>query len=433
MVARDRSGGKIARSVSSCSECLAWGLMFAQGVCLACYNLAARYRDHVGQCPACRRQVPLKDGFCRLCWCQARLDRAADAGNARDAVVLAPYVAKVGYHQLFLADMYRPQARPPTLARRRGVKGRPLKPPPPIAHRPSPFGAQLVLLTDLSRTYRPGGIDLRSVAAPDNPWLAWALHLAHSLAEIHGFDPMVRRALNRNLIMLLATHADGDRIRVSEFHQLVRRRGNSLIHVIDVLSSMGILADDRPKVFNLWLEAKLDGLAPSVADHMHRWAHVLRDGGPRRHPRHRATATIYVNLVHPALLGWSQRYDHLREVTRDDVLAYLDEITGRTRTSTLSALRSLFRWAKHENLIFRNPPCARIRLSTPPRPIWQPLTAAEISAAASAADTPQARLCVVLAAVHAARPFTSAPYNSTTSTWATGASPSQATPARSAS
>ncbi|WP_280255004.1 hypothetical protein [Nocardia wallacei] len=404
MVTRDGTGGKIARQVTSCPECLAWGLMYAQGVCLACYNLAARYRDRVADCPSCGRCVPLKDGYCRLCWHQARLDRAADANNARDHVVLAPYAARVRCHQLFLADLYRPQARPRTTDRRRGVKGRPLKPPPPAAYRPSDIGAQLVLLTDLPRTYRPGSVDLRSVTAPENPWLAWALHLAHTLADNHGFDPMVRRALNRNLIMLLATHADGDLVRVSQFHRLIRRRGGgALVHVIDILSDMEVLADDRPQVFDTWLDAKLDGLAPPMAAHVRAWAYVLRDGGPRRNPRHPYTATAYVRLARPALLAWSQGYDDLREVTRDDVLAHLNELAGVARRDVLAALRSLFGWAKREAVIFRNP-CARIRLSHPPPKIWQPLTTAEIDAATAVADTPQAKLCVVLAAVHAARP-----------------------------
>ena len=63
MVARDGTGRKIARSVTSCAECLAWGLTYCQGVCLACYNFAARYRSHAGGCAACRRRLPVKDGY----------------------------------------------------------------------------------------------------------------------------------------------------------------------------------------------------------------------------------------------------------------------------------------------------------------------------------------------------------------------------------
>lgn len=44
MVAREGTGRKVARPVTSCAECLAWGLTYCQGVCLACYNFSARYR-----------------------------------------------------------------------------------------------------------------------------------------------------------------------------------------------------------------------------------------------------------------------------------------------------------------------------------------------------------------------------------------------------
>ncbi|MCP2290797.1 hypothetical protein [Nocardia amikacinitolerans] len=402
MVARDGAGTRISRTVTSCGECLAWGPTYAQGVCLACYNLAARYGDHVEVCPGCRRRVPLKDGYCRLCWCQARLDRAADAENARDRVVLAPYASRVRYHQLFLADLYQPHAPPRAVPRRRGTAGRPPKPAPPVASRPSLAGAQLTLLTDLPRTYRPSQVDLRSVAAPDNPWLAWALHLAWTTSEAHGFDAGVRRALNRNLIMLLATHVDGDLVRVSQFHRLVRRRG-ALIHVIDVLSSMGILLDDRPPVFDNWLDAKLDGLAPGIARPTEGWIRALRDGGPRRPRREPSTAMAYLNAARPALLTWSTGHDHLREITREQVFTHLAALRGESRRAALGALRSLFAWAKRQGVIFRNP-CARIRHAPRVRPIWQRLSDEQIANALHAANTPQARVCVALAAVFAARP-----------------------------
>jgi hypothetical protein len=42
----------------------------------------------------------------------------------------------------------------------------------------------------------------------------------------------VRRTLNRNLVMLLANHAEGDMVRVSDFHRVITNRGGSLIHVL---------------------------------------------------------------------------------------------------------------------------------------------------------------------------------------------------------
>jgi len=402
VVSRNGTGPKILRSVTSCAECLAWGLTYAQGVCLACYNFAARNAATSG-CTGCARRLPLKKDYCRLCWCQAREDRAMLASDARSAVVIAPYLAQVRHHQLFFAGMNQRCARPPAISRRRGAKGRPRKASPPAAVQPRATGAQLALFDALPRTYGFGRIDLRSGPVPGNPWLAWALHLAHAMAETRGFDDRVHRTLNRNLVMLLAGYAEGDIIRVSDFRPVLASRGASLAHTVEVLTAMGIMADDRPATFDTWLQARLDVVAPVIAAQAERWARVLRDGGPRRHARSRVTAAAYLNCARPALLTWSRTYGHLREVTRDDVLGYLAALHGDRRMAALVALRSLFTWAKREGVIFANP-SSRIRIGARTLPIWQPLTPDEITRTVQAATTPQARLCVALAAIHAARP-----------------------------
>ena len=402
MVARDGASPKIARSVTSCAECLAWGWTYAQGVCLACYNFAASNRV-TSDCAGCRRRLPVKKDYCRLCWCQARADRDTLAADARSAVVLASWLPQVRDHQLFFAGMDQRRARPRAMPRRRGVKGRPRKLPPAVAIRPRPAGVQLALFDALPRAYAFGRLDLRSGPAPASPWLDWALHLAHTMAETRGFDATVHRELNRNLVMLLAGYAEGDVIRVSDFRDVLGRRGASQAHTIEVLTAMGVVADDRPPAFDAWLNTKLDGLAPAIAAQARRWALVLRDGGPRRHPRKPGTAAAYLNTVRPALLAWSQTYDHLREVTREDALAYLGGLHGDPRMTALVALRSLFGWAKRDGVIFANP-SSRIRIGARTLPVWQPLTAEEITSAVHAATTPQARLCVALAAIHAARP-----------------------------
>lgn len=402
MVARDGAGPKIARSVTSCAECLAWGWTYAQGVCLACYNFAAR-NPVTCDCAGCGRRLPAKKGYCRLCWCQARADRDALAADARSAVVLAAWLPQVRHHQLFLAGMDRRRTRPRAMPRRRGVKGRPRKLAPAAAIRPLSPGVQLALFDALPRAYRFGQTDLRSGPAPAGPWLTWALHLAHAMAETRGLDPAVHRELNRSLVALLASHAEGDIIRVSDFGHVLASRGASQARTIEILTSMGILADDRPLVFDTWLASRLDGVAPAIAAQARRWVLVLRDGGPRRRPRKPATAAAYLNAVRPALLAWSAGHDHLREITREEVLAHLGGLRGDARQTALVALRSLFTWARREGVIFASP-ASRIKAGPRTLPVWQPLTADEITTAARAAATPQARLCVALAAVHAARP-----------------------------
>ncbi|MFB6613562.1 hypothetical protein ACFCV9_04995 [Streptomyces sp. NPDC056367] len=64
---------------------------------------------------------------------------------------------------------------------------------------------------------------------------------------------------------------------------------------------------------------------------------------------------LHPNRVRPALLEWSNRHDHLRAVTGDDVLTYITLLYGHQRHDPFVALRSLSAWAKRNGPIFRNP------------------------------------------------------------------------------
>jgi integrase len=96
-------------------------------------------------------------------------------------------------------------------------------------------------------------------------------------------------------------------------------------------------------------------------------------------------------------------YDHLREVTRADVVAYAETLHGHQRRSALVALRALFGWAKTNGIVFANP-TSRVRTGRRDYSVFQLLLAEEIARTVEAATTPRARLVVALAAVHAARP-----------------------------
>lgn len=150
------------------------------------------------------------------------------------------------------------------------------------------------------------------------------------------------------------------------------------------------------------MAAKVSGLPDFWRRDLLAWARLLRDSGPRSRPRDEQTVRAYLGIATDAATTWPHR-SHLREVTRDDVLAYLDPLRGTRLTSAATALRALFRWAKQRKMIFRNPTHA-ISFPNAPGPIWQPLRPEQIAASVTAATTPQARLCVILAAVQAARP-----------------------------
>jgi integrase len=210
--------------------------------------------------------------------------------------------------------------------------------------------------------------------------------------------------MQRTLVRLLAHHTAGDMVHASDVHAVASDHGTNIDHTLEILRTMEIVADDRPATFDAWLEAKLVGLAPAIARETGRWARHLHDGGPRNRPRSPNTAATYLRRVRPALANWSTRYDHLREVTHDDVSACVGALRGEARRGTVTALRSLFRWARRSGVVFRNP-ATGIRLGKRDHPVLQPLTRTDLAAAVAAATTPQARVVVALAAIHAARPF----------------------------
>jgi len=140
-----------------------------------------------------------------------------------------------------------------------------------------------------------------------------------------------------------------------------------------------------------------------MAADVEHWLRTRSQGGPRSRPRDEHTVRMNLNRVHPLLLGWAQRYGHLREVTAADITAATDPLTGSLRRQTLTALHSLFGHAKKTGRIFRDP---TIGITNGQRPLHllQPLLPEQIEQATTAATTPAARLALALAAVHAARP-----------------------------
>ncbi|BFO18189.1 hypothetical protein SHKM778_45770 [Streptomyces sp. KM77-8] len=119
--------------------------------------------------------------------------------------------------------------------------------------------------------------------------------------------------------------------------------------------------------------------------------------------RHAATVWNYLNRIQPVLLEWSDRYDHLREVTRDDVLTHLETVQGSQRQTTIIALRSLFGRAKKNGTIFKNP-TSRIRVGQREEGVIQSLEPEHINGSIAAVTHPADRLILALAAVHATRP-----------------------------
>ncbi|MER6383792.1 hypothetical protein ACWDBP_31020 [Streptomyces sp. NPDC001233] len=385
------------KPTSSFPGCLAWG-DFRGRLCHTCYMFGRSHETAV--CIGCQRVQPLKWEYCRLCWCQARLNaRTATGMPTVSGEVMTPWLQAVRHRQLFFVGLHYRRGSALTVLHHVKAREASRRPPPVSRSRPRTGWRQLPLFEQVPRDYGrldPAAADLAS------PWLAWATHLAHQLAEARGWGRGIRFAVNRGLAIVLTGYTEGDIIRHSEIFTPLRALDLRVGHVITVLEEMGVFLDDEEPFFERWLAERLEGIAPGIAAEAERWTRVLRDGGPRSLSRQQATVRLYLNRARPALLAWSNRYDHLREVTREDVLAHAKTLHGRHRMDELVALRSLFAWAKRSGLIFRNP-ASRIKVGQIEYSVLQPLAPDKIDRSVAAATTPAARLVLALAAVHAAR------------------------------
>jgi hypothetical protein len=370
----------------SCTDCLAWGVM-EQIRCRACRSFRDGNRDE-RQRTGCGRALRVKNGYCRLCWVQLSGGRAWEGTPAPAVAARAAAGVTIGHHQLFFDRMApRTGTRPAQAAPRR----------PRRALSQQAAWAQPELPSPHARAGR---------RPPASPSLAAAIRVADRLAETRGWSGEIRRRVRQGLAIALDGHREGQDVAWSQTLPALRARHLCAGHVAEALRQAGLLDDDRRPAFDAWLDRKLDGLASGIRRDAERWLRALKDGGPRSRPRSIATVHSHLGKALPALLDWSARYHHLREVTRDDIQDHMRGLHGSQRHNTLVALRSLFRFCLSAGVVFRDP--ARgikvgRRLSST---VLQPLGQDDIDDAVTAAATPAARLIVALAGVHAARSST---------------------------
>ena len=370
----------------SCTDCLAWGVM-EQIRCRACRSFRDGNRAERA-CTGCGRALRVKNGYCRLCWVQLSGGRAWE-GTAPPAVaVLAAAGVKIGHQQLFFDRMApRTGAGPARAAPRR----------PRRVFPPQAAWVQPGLPSPHARTGR---------RPPASPSLAAAVRVADRLAETRGWSGEIRRRVRQGLAIALDGHHEGQDVGWSRALPALRARHLCAGHVAEALRQAGLLDDDRRPAFDAWLDRKLGGVTAGIRRDAERWLRTLKNGSSRSRPRSIATVHSHLGKALPALLDWSARYHHLREVTRDDIQDHVRGLRGSQRHNTLVALRSLFKFCLSAGVIFRNPAQGikvGRRLSAT---VLQPLGQDDIDDAVAAAATPAARLIVALAAVHAARSST---------------------------
>ena len=248
----------------------------------------------------------------------------------------------------------------------------------------------------------PGSTGACTPTSP-TPGCSEGHRIAADLGERRGWTRGIRHEVDRALVVALSTHATGDQVRYSELFRALRARRLSVERTVEVLDLLGVLDDDRTPAVDLWLDRNLADVSAGIRHDVEAWLRMLRDGGPRSRPRAPQTVWTCLNAAQPVLVEWSARYQHLREVTRDDILAVAAARHGNDRHYTLSVLRSLFRHCTKTGTIFRDP-AARVPVGRHDYSLALPLPAEQLQAVAAAAVTPVVRVAIALAAIHAARP-----------------------------
>lgn len=148
------------------------------------------------------------------------------------------------------------------------------------------------------------------------------------------------------------------------------------------------------------VQRRITTLPDGIAGEVRRWVQVLRGQGRRPHPQFPfTTIRSYLNCFSPMLVSWASRVTSLREITREDIQAALDDQPPVTARNLLSALHSLFRALKQERIIFRDPTRG---ISLPAmRRLPVPIPTGQLRGLIDRAGSPMAELIVALIAIHA--------------------------------
>ena len=383
---------------SSCPHCLSWGLFKnGGGICPACRDWRAR-NPRLGRCGSCGHDSTLNlDGWCRLCYRRARALARADGGDEQDT---RRAEAVAGGHQLFLANLEHALALK-VPGRRRQIQ-RSLEPvlvAAPIRPNPHRQGLLFEAPRDLSRIART------DIGPPPVPLLAEALEAAAvERGHAYGWPNDVTSAVRRALRLLLAIQdTPGAAIKASDAARL-RPFNLQATPVLEVLSSVGMLDDDRPPAIITWFAQQIRELPDQMAAELRAWFTVMREGSttpPRMRARTDRTTRNHLTSALPALRTFAERYDSLREVTRDDVLGVLP-CGAIHRKDVLFGLRSIFRVLKGRKLTFINP-TAGIRSSRLSGRTPLPVQVNELRDALDPANPVRAALAALLI-FHGVRP-----------------------------
>lgn len=366
---------------TSCVDCFAWSVTrHHKWLCEACRAWHVRFGESTAECGCCWRSLVLhREGYCRLCWLQARDVRLPH--QKRDVLG-----ANRDGQQLWFADMFRQRRWAPSVPVTSTVEAAwPIG--FPLRHR------QLVLfetprVLDPARSY--------DVASSPVPELARALdRIVDEHGAAHGWKRHMRVMAYRAIhAMLVVQDTPGAPIRASELAVLSQWPNTTIQPVLEVLLAAGMLEDDRPAPLEVWFERRVLDLPDSMRTEVRDWFHALRDGStaaPRTRPRSIGTVYRRAFTVTATLEAWAAAgHQSLREITREDIVDALPNDPDQRRR-TLESLRSMFRFLKGRRLVFANP-TARMRSPRPQDSYPMPVDPKILRDALNSADPAKAAL-----------------------------------------
>ena len=272
----------------------------------------------------------------------------------------------------------------------------------------------------------------------DNPLLLAATRCAIGLAEARGWSAATTAGVFYGLKAVLDGRTGDGPVPLSQVRQRVRPRSHSsATRIAEVLAELEMLHDDTTAAIRAWIDRRTGELPAGFGRDVRAWLEmlhddttaairawidrrtgelpagfgrdvrawlvVLLDGDARTRPRSHATVHFHFGRVRPFIECWAATRGHLREITSSDVDAVLEPLRGHRRYNAITALRSLFRFAKRRGLTFADP-TRHLRGGRGAGRTVLPMTAEQIRAVQQAAATPAQRLAIALAAVHASRP-----------------------------
>jgi len=346
-----------------CPVCLGWGPLTQYTCCAACSKWRRAFPGQAA-CLRCSRVTHVdRDGLCRPC---LMIVRDEDPGW-----ILRPQPGRPLQLGFLLPGVRLPRASSLTLPANRKDKqapsgittaGRAMQPPRPRPEQPvaaHPVDPAQGALFDARRDWsflNAGELDRL-------PALTLAASALVDELDRHaracGMDNGPRNNATKTLRILLAWLGADAPVHEADVRALSSRPSTAIRRVLQFLDDRGMIIPDPDRQgtsVERTIKQHIDALPDVIAGEVRQWVKVVRGQGRRAH-RELPFSSVrsYLNCFHPVLAEWGQHVTSLREITRDDVQAALDEHPGARAHNLLPALRSLFRALKQEKVIFRDP------------------------------------------------------------------------------